>query len=356
MAMDRSRAAAFHLPALLASGMSCLWCGAAAVAAEAPAPEAIRLNFDWGDGLTATVRTSRAKSRSGAAGASHELVTEHTMQATRRPDGSYLVVARDHRFPKLSDASVDDRALFQATMGGAIEPPIIVSAAGEFQALVDFEKSKAQLMEMIASAVAREKPPDVRESSLAMMNQMITREMLEELVRTPWDSFIGLWTGAELELGEVYEHEEDVEAPMVENQTIRQIATFSLKGRIDCWAPLDAPVAGPAAVPAPRCVRLTMHSSFDPDDVKRLNKLLAERLAPKGKPVPEAVMRDPQLDVETDVIVDPATMRPYRGKYHKLVTYVIERNGVEKSVSEADTMTFNWTYPETQAVAQKTGD
>lgn len=332
------------LPAILLFSGGCL----PSEAAEASASKRIVLEFNWGAGLVATVRTTHTKSVSTWPQPLSEVPTERRLEATRRADGSYLIVAHDYLYPRRPDFTDQIAIRSEAAIDGAFDPPYRISGKGEYQGLVNYEKSKKEVMESIRVTLLPHKTAEERAQLLEKLDAFLSHDYLEKPVRRLWSAAVEQWMDlGELKLGKWYTREGHIDLVAGDNREASAVLKFVAVERVACDVPQRSPIVTFAAATKPGCVRLKMTARVDPKEFKEIIAEVA-KLPLTSDPDVDAVIRGIGINLEfqSEVILEPATMRPFSGFSRRVLSFRVAIGDDSSAVEQVDNLTFAWTYPE----------
>jgi hypothetical protein len=289
----------------------------AGTAARPRGPEMVALRFAWPAPLLAEVRFSRTRSRPGARPST--FTARWTSSAVREGDGLLVSAART-RWE--GDLPVPPAAA--ASMIRASEAVVQrIGADGEFLGLEGAEALRPAFARVFEELWV---PGEQAERAVALA-EAGARADAEEL----WNLAVGFWTGAELELTELYGMERESELPFAPGVRVRSAVEYRIRRRVPC-------AVGEREA---RCVEVTLLSTPERPAVERAAKVLLGRLAGPDGAVP--AVADLQVDAELVLVTEPATLRP-----HRLVwTRSLRAGSAEKGplLEAVDRSAWDWRYP-----------
>jgi hypothetical protein len=254
----------------------------------------------------------------------------YRMNVTAHPEG-VLVSYDGFVFPPPADTSEASRMGALAERAATLVPKVVIDAAGTFVRVADVATVRARLDSLMVEML----PPEDAAAARETITALITEDALSGLAAQEWNAIVGLWAGADLELGETYEMEEETELPMIPGATVPMVSEFAVERRLAC-------VEGGTTQD---CVEIRLVSRPDADAMKGiLEQFMARMLATPGL----GGIGFESLDMENEVVLvtEPGTLRPHRVRLSKAVTGVVTAAGERGTVSQVEVRTFRYTYGE----------
>jgi hypothetical protein len=142
-----------------------------------------------------------------------------------------------------------------------------------------------------------------------------------------------MWAGADLELGEIYEFEEDTPLPMIPGAVVPMISRFSVERRIAC---IDGGTAQD-------CVSIRLVSEPEPAAAKRILAEFMQRLTPNSG-LGGFGFEELQVRNEIVLITEPQTLLPHRLSISKQVDGRVSAGGQSSTISQRDGKMYKFTY------------
>ncbi|HEX7091033.1 MAG TPA: hypothetical protein VF192_12905 [Longimicrobiales bacterium] len=215
---------------LLAALLAALPAPAAAQEPDAR-PDTVRLRFGWPAGTVATVETTRFRER--ITERTDTLAGSATYRMQVREHDSGLAIIYDSVSITAAPRVTGDLAAFQAVaeqLAGMV-PNYIVGRGGEFLRIEDVAAIKARMDSLFAPAFAA---MDSTGKARAIFDSMLSEQALEALAAQEWNTLVGMWVDADLELEAVYGFEEEAPIPLLPGESVRMVSEFAIIGRLPC--------------------------------------------------------------------------------------------------------------------------
>lgn len=300
-----------------------------ATAQDVPVPiDTVQLRFDWDAGTHARVATTRFRERIAETADTAAGGARYRMNVQGHDEG-LLISYDDFSFPPPADTTQAAQLSAVAEQAAAMVPKFIVDTAGVFVRIHDAASVRIQLDSLMARLLGPDELAAVREG----LARALSEEALTGLAAQEWNAIVGMWVGADLEIGEVYEFEETAELPMIPDARVRMISEFAIEGRTPC-------VEGGSV---DDCVEIRLVSYPDPGAMKEvLTQYMQRLLAAPG--LGGIGFESLVMENEMILITEPATLRPHRVWLSKSVTGVVTAEGERSEVSQTDIRTYEYTY------------
>ncbi len=287
------------LPALVAAALA-LGSPGISRAQEQPdtAPEVVSIRFDWPVGLTANVTASQQRQREAAGKLSDfKMEAAYRLDVAVHEDG-LLIASSDYRISDFSsEPSLAPLGDLQTQLS-EVSPNYVVNRAGELLELQGLDelvrRSRALLSPMLDSLES------LSAEAASLIESMLSERYFMRRVAEDWNAIVGLWVGAEFEVGAIYALEESEPSPVLPNVLIPFYYEFALSGYAPCHE----------SAPPRSCVVLEMVSYPDPDEVKRLLSDVMQQIA--GPQLAGQIVFE-ELEVENTVtlVTEPSTLIPH---------------------------------------------
>ncbi|HEX6133851.1 MAG TPA: hypothetical protein VFZ24_07805 [Longimicrobiales bacterium] len=291
--------------------------------------DTIRLRFGWPAGTTARIQTTRYREQISETSDTTFMSADYRMSVTAHPEG-LLVSYDDFRFPTVVDSTDGRDVNALAQRAASMVPKFVVGTGGEFVRIDDVASIRAGLDSMMAELLGPDADAaDVREALAAMLSE----EALTGLAAEEWNAVVGMWIDADLELGAVYELEDQAPLPILPGVVVPMISEFSIESRTAC----EAGGADSA------CVELHYVSYPEPAAVKAALAEYLERL-PAVPGMSSFAFEDLEVENEIIIVTEPATLRPHRMQITKAVSGVVTAGGERSEVTQLDVRTYQYTY------------
>lgn len=301
------------------------------VPAAAPAPDTVRLRFNWPVGLTARVTAQRVRTRlvEGTADSTTNAATYHL---TVRPHArGRLIQFHDWEIPGLAeltnpDVPVEEFVNLQERMAGLM-PSLVVDTSGSFVAI---ERVDAMQREMDALLNAAGGTDSLKPEARELLGRLRSPEMLTAVAESEWNALAGTWIDADLVVGLVYETEYELPFPLFPGVMLPMVQEFSAVARVPC-TDRDS---------VPRCVELESFVYPDADALRAVLDRLMQAAATDTTPQIE----DFDMETEIRLIAEPATLIPHRLAVIKRVTVSVPEQGKTTETNQIDSKTTRYEY------------
>lgn len=264
--------------------------------------DTVSLRFNWPVGMTARVEqeifrkdSSFSKTDSSISAYSQRLrVLEHPKGFLIRHDSMVM--------PGLDLAAQDTSTYAQQVLRNVVNltPSYVVNGEGEFVELTEVERLQAAMDTLFApmlDTIGR-KSAELR----AMLEKMISEEVLTSTAAESWNTMVGTWAGADWEVGAVYELDSEEQSPIIPGLMVPFHYEFGVVERVPCRE----------GGKEDECVELIMVSTPDMAATREFVMKLVEQLA-GDKDLSELATALETMEVENVItlITQPETLIPY---------------------------------------------
>jgi len=292
-------------------------------------PDTVRLRFAWPAGTVATVETTRFRERIAERTDTLAGSVTYRMQVREHDEG--LAIIYDILSLTAAPQVTGGLRAFQAVSEqlADVVPNYVVSRDGEFLRIQDAAAFKARLDSLFAPAFAREGSTG---QASALFQSMLSEQTLEALAANEWNTLVGMWVGADLELEAVYGFEEEVPIALLPGETVRMNSEFAIVDRLPCTED----------VPTPDCVEIQLFSYPDEEAMKAVLRRFMQRVA--GDAAAAFVIEALEIENELLLVTEPATLLPHRAVIVKSVRAVGRQSGEPSEFSQTDVRTYTFTY------------
>lgn len=267
--------------------------------ADSAAPDVVSLVFSWPVGMVADVTAQTLRLREGEASVDSTDVRASYRMIVKPHAAGRLITFEDFRVLERPDPRpLGDIVQHISLQVGALMPAYVVSEDGEFIGVQDLEPvltAVRSLLRPLVDSIGQLSPRARQLTESVTSEQYLTARAAED-----WNALVGMWTGADFEVGAVYETEADEPSPLFPEVLIPFAYQFAVNERLPC-VETEA---------VDNCVALEMLSFADADTMKTLLTQLIDQLAPAeraGRFIYDA------LDIENTIslVAEPATLVPY---------------------------------------------
>lgn len=306
-------------PLLLATSLVLL----APIPASSQAPasidsDLITLDFDWPVGMRADVDLVKMR-----------IAGSERMADTSRIRVTYEMVVEDHPEGRLihysgfsapglaAPAGPEQRMLRAAS---SIVPSYVVSDDGQLLRIDDLADLRADIMGWMGDEIGDRDAGRFE----ALMDQLLTEEVLHSLAANEWGMLVSAWAGAELEIGAAYESYGEEPVPILGNAVVPYHYEFGLSGRVPCRE------GGSDR----ECVELILRSQPDPDELgPRLDAFLRQTLesAAGGSELPPISYDDFDVRNEIVLIAEPDGLIPHVLTATRIAEMIIDVGGMRQA-------------------------
>lgn len=282
----------------------------ALVALPSWAENGVLLKFDWPTELHAQVQSSKTRTRQadGQPQKGSTMGSTFVMHAVR--DGQQYRIGFDQLkidTRQLGPLPAEQLALLNAVSRAAL-PSFRVSSQGDFVAL-DQPEAFQQALRTALTGLLPAGPNQT--SSLAMLDKLLSVEVLSAMSRGEWDWLVGTWSGGEraLDLGEDYVAQTEASMPLT-NQVIAFQTRFTVTRRLACER--QGRSLG--------CVELKATTRPDPAALKQAVTTFVAQLAPEAAAQMEKSLLALEMDTTVELVTEADTLVPHRFTLRKTIS------------------------------------
>jgi hypothetical protein len=292
-----------------------------------PSPDSIvHLRFGWPVGTTAAIEAGRFRVRNSEGKADTTALTLTYRMSVHDHAAGRAIRYDEFEFDEFSDNESLRGAVNEQL--ASLMPSLLVDTSGAFVQVENVTALKALMDSLLFKQLPKDSlPPQTR----ALLENMTSAEVLNALAAQEWNAMIGTWTGADLELGAVYESTEAAPIPIFPGRTLPMVSQFTAAERVEC-------VEGSGKHD---CVELRMVSTPDADSVAALMKQMME--AAVNMPETPAFQN---FNIETVItlVAEPATLLPHYYSMTKTVSARFTVAGESGELSQEEERTYNFSY------------
>jgi hypothetical protein len=311
---------------------SILCCASSTIAQEPPAEEVVVTAFGWPVGTEASVDTYQRMVRAGD-GSDSDIVIEGSYDfAVAAHDEGVLV--RHGNFSTTNFSSVPElppenplSVLYSRL--GSVTPNYVVSPSGELIRVEGVEEMRDRMREALQPLV--DSLPEQGAALNGMIQQLTSGDYLFNQLSEQWNLMVGFWIDAELELGAVYEFEDQAPSPLIPTELIPFVFQFSAAERVPC-SDVHAPDS---------CVRFEFRSVPDPDIVAELIKGWLEQLGAVGA---DAAIDSLEQENTVSLIAEAGTLLPHRWEMSRSFSMTGKEDGDPTEATRSDKSVYVFTY------------
>jgi hypothetical protein len=310
---------------LLAAACSC-----AAPSRQAPeggSGEHVALRFAWPEGLSLPVESEYRKHTEGGSGDKERSAQgSYRLAVASQPDGLLRIVVQQPRILNMNGRAMPSLAVAQTPellgsfqVVGLFPPTLVVGADAEIRSLEGLAGAEGLLRDGLDGLG----DPRARDQVRAALEARLSPEASAGVAEEVWRLSVAMWEGAELELGEVYETEQ-------ESTAVR----FAARERAPCPTPAQDR----------ECVRLEARFSLDPEVLLEQYRSQAEGLLdPLGEEASSDAIREASDVTEVEVWTEPDTLLPHRVRIVDQRAVVLSDGRESRRTTER---TYRYSYAE----------
>lgn len=328
----------------LLAWLLCVPCVVVPVHAQ-PDTARIGLRFRWPVGMQGRITNRRVKSETQGAKRDTTVQQWIVRVAVERDSGGRLIALsldEDDDTAERAPVSARPDLAFAKTL-----PGLVVDTSGALLHLVRFEDVAASLQRRLRGRL--DSLSALSPAGAALVQRMLGLEHLQELLEVEWARVVGVWRGADLELGREYSLEFPGQGTaLLPDARIPTAAYFGIKSLTPC-----VEKAGSAG-----CVHLVWVERPHLDSAPAVVDALLRQLVPSAA----GPLKTERLAIErrTDLITEPSTLIPHQMIYREHATGAVRDNKGSLAEFESDNTSwyqFEWALePSALRRAATTGD
>lgn len=267
------------------------------------ASQTVSLRYGWPNGLHGTMSSRVTRRRSGVPTPENYVVSgrcDFTVDAH--------AAGQQVRFERCT-AAVDGASARLAAWRTLLEKlttidqSYLVNPQGELVGVEGIAEVKSALDQWLEENAATQAIDPATQQTIR--DTLYSEERLTAQAADEWNAMVGIWTGADLALGETYSARIEQPAPLLPDKKIPMDVTIAATHRAPC-------VDGDAEA---RCVAMTFTSSPDAKATSELTKSLAQQLDTTGKrDAPEQQAQLERMEVHHRIVLltEPDRLIPHR--------------------------------------------
>ena len=266
--------------------------------------EEVAFNFDWNSGWVADVETSKTRIRRyflpDALPVTQSI--KYVMTATPTDDQikvTYQDINTTDQIPQV------DKAIQTAMQFGGFMVDHNLTKDGELIEIANPEETIENITNLIEAYVPEELPEQI----VALLKHMITADNLSTMVSSAMDGPIGQWRNQVLEIGEDYGGSERVPFPALAGSNVMFDSLIQLEERVPCTTS-DKEIS---------CVKITVYSAYDVDDIQRVAQELAEKLGDSEEAQKVNNTTFSEFSDFSTIITNPQTLQPYLYEHKRTI-------------------------------------
>jgi hypothetical protein len=251
---------------------------------------------------------------------------QYSMDVAPHPEGR-LIRHGDFRFGGADSGSEEVIGVNEQL--SAMIPPIIVSTAGAFVRTDNIAGLKAKMDSMLAPVRNDKLTPELR----ALLANLTSESTLNAMAAQNWNAGVGIWVGADFELGAVYESEEPAPIPFFPGEILPMVTQFEIVGRVPCIEDSNSK----------DCVELHLVAAPDEAALKALLKKMMDMAInlPAGN---APVFEEMKVETEITLIAEPGTLIPHWYSQTKTTGGSFRAGNERGSFSQVEEQTATYTY------------
>lgn len=215
------------------------------------------------------------------------------------------------------------------TVAGSAMPGFRVEQTGAYATAMEVDAVRADYLERLKTD-GKAVPMPVK--------RLLDPTSLRQRSRQWWSSTVGLWSGREFEIGERYsaQVEDTFQLPMAGSRSLEMEVDFGVDERVACEEP--------AAEEEPGCIRATMSSKPDVDQLADWMQQLVDRASAR-QAKKQGMAKAPKIEVvniylqtDTTLVTDPETLLPRRLTEKQTIRLRLRApDGTERAFKRVDT-------------------
>ena len=292
-------------------------------------PETVALRFAWPQQLIASVESERVRVRKTERLDSTASAVTYRMESGAGKSNELLISFTDFELhAPAAGQTMPTQALLEGV--ASLVPSYRVTHKGEFLGVYDVAQLKVRLDSMFEPMLKDDESGQLK----SLFQSLVSEQYLNSAGAQEWNSLVGMWVGADLELGQVYELEEESPIPLIPGAVVKMKTEFAIEERVPCQQ-------GSADN---QCVQIRMYSEPDSAAMRALLQKFMDNLGSAAVNQEMPVFEDLVISSELLLITKPETLVPY---YLELVKVVEGRGRVGTEVaplSQVDRRRYWYSY------------
>ena len=298
-----------------------------------PEAEIVATSFGWEAGTAFEATSTKTRVRRGPGVAPVESSVSSTYGITVEEAGESLRVKWVN--PSVDTVNVPPEMTPSAREQlvervSALMPDFLVSRDGAYGGLVDFERHRSEMRQLFLDVF----PDETEAQAMPAIDRMIlTEAFFDTRLAQEWNAIVGTWIDGEFEIGAEYEMSQEEPIPLVPGEKVLMNYVFSAARTLSCER------GGVTR----KCVELTMRSSADPGDMKRLTARLFEQL---DAAAPEELSQLQGFDNRTTlrVVTEADGLFPHEFDLERTVGGTTLVDGARQEFSQIDSRAVRYTH------------
>lgn len=300
----RTFPAAFRRSLLLSAAVLLLAAAALAVThATLAAQESVTLDFAWPAGAARVTSTTTATVTVMGQPTRVETGLTYRLDVAEE-GGGFRLSYSDHVFDGSPMDALGagggedlDRLLAEA------QPDVLVGPDGAFRGLADYERVRTALETSLEPVRAEMEAQGAGGMFDDLVGPSLSEEAMSRAAELEWNGIAGFWAGRTLRVGEPVTVSGEILLPMLGNELVMVETELTLVGRVPC----------PGGTGAEACLELASSAAPDNEELRNLMDIfMASMMENAGGTGMEVGIRDMALHTASTLIVDAATLRPFR--------------------------------------------
>lgn len=303
------------------------------VAAKAPAePDTVLLAFAWPVGLRANVTSVRKHTRILQSKSTRSMTSRYTMEVAADTGGLRI---------RCTDPKVELGAGFEALPAAAraqavdqaadFFPEFRVNETGECTGLVDLPGFQAKLQDFLASIFPKGTDSIVVAQARSLMG---SEAFANAKASEQWNSIVGTWVGAEMEVGEEYPYSNREAVALFPGQDVLMHFTFAANRLLPCSR---------RGSQRP-CVELELHSVADAEDMKKVIDQFFQKLG-RGASSPSSLFTSLEIENVIRLVTEPKGLIPHRMTVTRTLQGTVRVEGKDFPIEQTDETQVEYAYP-----------
>lgn len=304
---------------------------ASGAAAQEEPVDTVRLRFGWKPGTVAEVEARTSRERIAERTDSISSGGRYRMTVEAAPEG--IRIRYDDFQVDTVGAPAEAAAVVQGVMQqvAGLIPEVVIAPDGAFHSVAGVETLRARLDTLFTSLLGSEEGGD---QALSAIRGMFSEDALNLMAAQEWNTLVGTWVDADLEVGAVYEYEDEGQIPILPGATVPMITEFSVLRRLGC---VDEDVGED-------CVEIQAITYPDPEAMAELIERFLAQLAPAEAAAAGLAFEELEVETELLLVTEPATLLPHRATMIKSVSGAVRADEGESAFAQTDIRTYHYRY------------